>query len=862
MYGSSEQDALVGNKNVSSPPPAEARAPTKRCILVVLAALVVAIVTYIVFWPHSETVDVVVVEEEQPRSSVATTISTNGVNSIVHRPVCEYWSANSILFQEGTQTSMTQPSHQWANIACFPVTTAEESTNGDEAMFLRTKKPTNPLKVDNYAAPDAILQVNFSQLAFGDRPPIYGFGGAFTEASALNWKRLSEEGKEAVLELLFGKSGLGYSIGRVHMNSCDFSVKSYSFDEVDGDFDLKHFDIGVHHDVESGMVEMAKRATSTCKEAWGSSDGEDGESIQDNGPGRADGDLLLYASPWSPPAWMKNPTWEDKEGATHAEKMTFSTLPTCLRDGVGKESPYAAAWALYFSKYISAYRDLGLDFWGVTVQNEPEFPAPWEACAYTPFTETDFVANHLGPQLEKDHPDVKLLVFDHNKDHVNTWAHVLLNETLGARQYVDGIAYHWYAGGMDRLLDGALGIPNMHRLQDNLKKDNMGQQLVLGSESCHCPTTGYAGGDISVIWARAERYAHTILADLAAGSNGWVEWNLLLDTIGGPNHLGNLCESTLLAAPHRAKDALSDMPPLPDFEKDKPFGKVNIGDGRTREELNALGFPAEYLDVGVVVQPIFYYMGHISRYVRPGSYAVPGLITGGGGGNGRIFRPKDSTVMGGGENSLARNGIELTMWPCEGSTRQKFYWNFDPSQKILVHGHDWLGHPTESCIARFVDEELMGLRLTDCKEDAGLFSVVPLPAPDDSRYHIVLLNHPWKTTPQCLMIEKLGNNGGANGPLGGAQVVVGECEDSDESAKWSIDAESGEASSTYLGDEICMTTGWPFLQMGAFVTPGNNKTVVLLNEANDAANFVLQDEDNIVLTSSIPPRSIQTYVLK
>ncbi len=88
----------------------------------------------------------------------------------------------------------------------------------------------------------------------------------------------------------------------------------------------------------------------------------------------------------------------------------------------------------------------------------------------------------------------------------------------------------------------------MHRFMSMLKYQNVSEDhLILGSEACHCPTTGYYGGDINVAWARAERYAHTILADLAAGSNGWVEWNLVLDSIGGPNHLGNLCDSPLLA---------------------------------------------------------------------------------------------------------------------------------------------------------------------------------------------------------------------------------------------------------------------------------------------------------------------------
>ena len=130
---------------------------------------------------------------------------------------------------------------------------------------------------EGFGAPDASLLVNFSQHAFPQREtPILGFGGAFTEAASLNFHSLDKEGQETVLELLFGKSGLGYSKGRVHINSCDFSVASYNFDDVDGDFDLKNFDTGVKHDVESGMVDMILRATSKFREAWASDDSMDG----------------------------------------------------------------------------------------------------------------------------------------------------------------------------------------------------------------------------------------------------------------------------------------------------------------------------------------------------------------------------------------------------------------------------------------------------------------------------------------------------------------------------------------------------------------------------------------------------------
>jgi glucosylceramidase len=523
--------------------------------------------------------------------------------------------------------------------------------------------------------------------------------------------------------------------------------------------------------------------------------------------------------------------------------------------------------------------------WAVTVQNEPEFPAPWEACAYTPKAQADFVAYHLGPQLQEDHPDVKLLMFDHNKDHMITWAKLLLNKTAHpAHKYIQGTAYHWYAGGMDRLLDGSVGSPNLHRFQATLedlfqnKTKKHDDHVILGSEACHCPYTGYAGGDIETYWARAERYAHSILADLAAGSNGWVEWNLVLDSVGGPNHLNNLCDTGILAVPHRAivNETKSTIPPTLSFEKTNHSFGVNVGDSRTRAELNALGFPAKFLDDGLAVQPIYYYMGHISRYVRPGSRALQGLVEEAKAGVGkeqeeqakekyRAFRSPGQVVAGGGFNEIARNGIELTAWPCEGSTRQVFEWT--STKRIDVLGHDWLGKPTKSCVAREVDVSFKGVTLTDCKARlAATFDLVEVPAGEyEGHVKFVQTNVPRDSelSNRCLVLGTLGNGGGALGPRGGAQVMYGSC--ASPGAMWKYEEGTrGEITSSYLEEgEVCMTTGWPFLQMGAFSTPNgeSDNTVVLLNEARDSANYVLYNGDDVILSGSIPPRSIQTVLL-
>ena len=391
------------------------------------------------------------------------TTSGSHPDQIRYRPLCEYYGENNnqndptkVAIPVGVlQTSMTAPSVPWSKQECRPSLLSSRDTAEavEHHVLPRLGHPaTKIVPINAYGAPDAILRVNFSHVAFAHRDSaILGFGGAFTEAAALNYGLLTQEGKDTVMELLFGQSGLGYSIGRVPINSCDFSVQSYSFDETDHDFTLSQFDMGVHHDVESGMVDMALRATSVFQHAWArptKSSRRPTVAAMENVPIDPDGTFRLYASPWSPPAWMKQATWQDPVGAVHAGNMTYSAQPTCLRGGVGPKSRHAQAWALYFSKFATAYENLGLPLWAVTVQNEPEFPAPWEACAYTPETQHDFVANHLGPQLRKDHPNLKLLVFDHNKDHINVWAETLLNASSQAAPFVDGIAYHWYAGGM------------------------------------------------------------------------------------------------------------------------------------------------------------------------------------------------------------------------------------------------------------------------------------------------------------------------------------------------------------------------------------------------------------------------------
>eukprot|EP01033_Poteriospumella_lacustris_P002278 gene2277-1662_t len=250
---------------------------------------------------------------------------------------------------------------------------------------------------------------------------IVGFGGAFTEATAYHFFKLPPLLQRKFLDLYFGENGIKFSLGRIHINSCDFSLGSYNFDEVPDDYTLKYFDDNVTHDTLE-IIPLLREAMAASEL-----------------------NIRLVASPWSPPAWMKTPS-----PSTGKSSMLGSVTPNGLRN----EARVKYAWAKYISRFVSAYKAKGVDIWAVTPQNEPEFPAPWEACSYNASFESDFINHFLGPILRHEHPHLKLLAFDHNKDHLEAWTKEILGKDK--HNYVDGMAFHWY-GGEDRMTDGTYG---------------------------------------------------------------------------------------------------------------------------------------------------------------------------------------------------------------------------------------------------------------------------------------------------------------------------------------------------------------------------------------------------------------------
>lgn len=352
-------------------------------------------------------------------------------------------------------------------------TTAENTklrlTQTDKLSFSSSKQPLE-IEISVFVEPKKTFQ-NFM-----------GIGGAITDASAEVFAKLSKEKQQELLNAYYNKEkGIGYSLLRTTIHSSDFSSGSYTYIK-DGDKDLKTFNID--HDRQY-RIPMLKEAIKT-----------------------AGGKLLLYVSPWSPPAFMKSNGSMLKGG---------TLLPE-----------YYQSWANYYTKFIKAYEKEGMPIWGLTVQNEPMATQTWESCVYSAEAERDFLKNFLGPTMKKEGlGDKKIVVWDHNRDLMNQRANVIFSDPE-ASKYAWGMGFHWYetwAGG-ESMFD------NVRKVHEAYPSKNL-----LFTEGC----VEKFDAKKYQFWANGERYGTSIINDFNNGTVGWTDWNILLDQNGGPNHVGNFC---------------------------------------------------------------------------------------------------------------------------------------------------------------------------------------------------------------------------------------------------------------------------------------------------------------------------------
>jgi len=341
---------------------------------------------------------------------------------------------------------------------------------------------------------------------------IIGFGGAMTESSAHLITKLEKELQDQILEAYFSENEANYSLVRTHINSSDFSLRSYAYVEDSLDIELESFTIKEDAD---DIIPMLKKA----------------QNISANG-------FKILASPWTAPPYMKdNKSW-------FGGKLL---------------SKYYSTWALYLAKYMLEYQKVGLPIWGLTIENEPMGnDSNWESMHFTPLEMSTFVKNNLDPVLRKFHLDPELYVFDQNKgEGLEEWSEVLLkdHELL---PLIEGTAVHWYESTYKVY---ANSLQKTHELAPN--------KSIIHSEACIDAEIPVWGNDAwyweknatdwGWDWAPDEkkvdhpkyspviRYANDIIGCMNNWVSAWIDWNMVLDPQGGPNHAKNWCVAPIIA---------------------------------------------------------------------------------------------------------------------------------------------------------------------------------------------------------------------------------------------------------------------------------------------------------------------------
>lgn len=353
-----------------------------------------------------------------------------------------------------------------------------------------------------------------------------GFGGAMTEAAAWTYAQMSPENRQKILDACFGEGGLGYSWGRISVDSCDFSLGHYEAMSNPADTELASFTLAAD---ERYVIPFLRAAEETA--------------------GRP---LHLLLSPWSPPAFMKSTGERNHGGFLKPEYYDF--------------------WAKYLCRYIQEYRRRGFTVDLLSVQNEPKATQIWDSCVYTAGQEKTFLRDALAPALRANGlEDVGVCIWDHNKERVFERACDVIDADTDA--LVQGVAFHWYSGD--------------HFEAVRMTGERFPDKKLIFSEGC----VEYSNFDAGDTLGHAQMYAHDIIGNLNAGMQLFLDWNILLDERGGPNHVGNFCSAPIMC--HTGEDRVILNPSydfIGHFSRNIQPGAVRIGCSTYTDRLEATAF--------------------------------------------------------------------------------------------------------------------------------------------------------------------------------------------------------------------------------------------------------------------------------
>ncbi|KAF2362206.1 Glycosyl hydrolase family 30 TIM-barrel domain, partial [Trinorchestia longiramus] len=354
---------------------------------------------------------------------------------------------------------------------------------------LRLQPSSGPIQ-DSQGNASTVITVNTT----AQFQTILGFGSSYTDAAGLNLNSLSDAAKENAIRSYFAPEGNEYNMVRVPIGGADFSERPYSLDDINGDVDLFYWSLSLEdYDYKIPNIKRSMELS--------------------------DEEIYVMGTPWSPPAWMKS---------------------TGVATGVGLGYLYPELWqpyAEYVAKWPAAYEAEGVPIWGLSPQNEPltnETNWTINACQWLPEDMRDWIKDHLGPTLaDAGYGHLQLLAYDFNRSKMPYYAIPLL-EDPDCNKYISGIAYHWYE---DDLIspDVVLQV-----------RDLDPTKFILHTEAC----TGVRADESHKVllgdWSRGEYYVEDILQNLNYYSSGWIDWNLALDTRGGPAWPGGGNDSPMI----------------------------------------------------------------------------------------------------------------------------------------------------------------------------------------------------------------------------------------------------------------------------------------------------------------------------
>ena len=392
------------------------------------------------------------------------------------------------------------------------------------------------------------------------RQTIVGIGSSFTESSAFVLAHLDAESRAKVMQDIYGEEGANFSLARTVVGATDFAVHGkYSYADVPNDAALEHFSIAVDKDGFThadypGVRDEVFDLLPMIQEALGIK------------ASQQDSMLNIIASAWTAPAWMKD-----------IEDWYVGGTPDNYGQGTGGvlKDEYVSTYADYLVRYLDAYQSEGVAIWGMTPVNEPHGNSgQWESMHFTAETQRDFIKDHFGPALQAGgHGDVRILIYDQNRDGMEHWADVVLGDP-DAAQYVYGTAVHWYSSTY-RVFEEALNavhekFPEFDIIHTEGTIDNLGRPAPAGvtDPEGYEEAPNWFGNDAfwwnetasdwaySATWAPnpedhpmytpVHRYARNIIVSFDNWMSGWIDWNVVLDREGGPNHVQNYCGAPIM----------------------------------------------------------------------------------------------------------------------------------------------------------------------------------------------------------------------------------------------------------------------------------------------------------------------------